>query len=114
MSSAMLLIFVTTFNLALIFQIFETPYRLIVDDQKLNNYGQTWQLIFITMTTVGYGNVAPLTTLGRLTCMFTAYWGTFVAAVMVIAILDVFELSPQEQRVIDMVTYNHAASTAVK
>ena len=70
--------------------------------------------MFITMTTVGYGNVSPLTTLGRFTCVFTAYWGTFVAAIMVIAILDVFELLPQEQRVIDMVNFNHTASTAVK
>jgi hypothetical protein len=66
------------------------------------------------MTTVGYGNVSPLTTLGRMVCIFTAYWGTFVAAIFVIAVTDIFELTPQEQRVIDRVNFNHAASTAVK
>jgi len=39
------------------------------------------------MTTVGYGNVSPVTALGRCTCILTAYWGTFVGAIMVIAIL---------------------------
>lgn len=55
------------------------------------------------MTTVGYGNVRPLTNLGSITCILTAFWGTFVAAIMVIAILDLFELTPEEQRIKDII-----------
>jgi hypothetical protein len=55
------------------------------------------------MTTVGYGNVSPLTVLGRMVCITTAYWGTFVSTIMIIAILNFFEITEKEKKVISIV-----------
>ena len=56
------------------------------------------------MTTVGYGNVSPLTILGRLTCLFTAYSGFFITTIMIIAVLNLFELKESEKKVLSIVS----------
>jgi hypothetical protein len=65
----------------------------MIGSDTLNNYLQNVQLIVITMTTVGYGNVGPLTMLGRVIAVITAFWGSFILSLFVVAVTQLFELT---------------------
>ena len=42
--------------------------------------------IIITMTTVGYGDLSPHTSIGKAICIITALWGAFMISLMVLLV----------------------------
>ena len=54
--------------------------------------------IVLTMTTVGYGDIYPMTILGRVIAVIACLWGTFLTSLMVVALKISTEHSKQEQR----------------
>lgn len=54
-----------------------------------------WETL-ITLTTVGYGDIPMVTILGRLTCMATALWGSFIMSLLVLMLSSIFELDINE------------------
>ena len=45
--------------------------------------GSSMYFAFITGFTIGYGDIAPVTTLGRIVAVFTGFWGTVFVGVVV-------------------------------
>ena len=56
-----------------------------------------WNVI-ITLTTVGYGDYYPVTNLGRLIGIITAFWGVFFVSLFVVALTNTLELEESELR----------------
>lgn len=56
-----------------------------------------WNVI-ITMTTVGYGDYFPMTNLGRIIGIITAFWGVFFVSLFVVALTNTLELEESEDR----------------
>ena len=52
--------------------------------------------ITITIFTVGYGDYYPHTHFGRIITIIACLWGTFLVSLMVVAITNSMELSPQQ------------------
>ena len=50
-------------------------------------------LIFISITTVGYGDISPHTFPGKIIIMFCALWGAFLISLIVIAVGNNFNLN---------------------
>jgi len=50
------------------------------------------------MTTVGFGDVAPSSTFGRIIVMFAALWGTFLISILILSVGNIFKLSKNEQQ----------------
>ena len=48
------------------------------------------------MTTVGYGDIYPVTVFGRVIGIIAAFWGTFVISLLIIVATDVFSLKITE------------------
>ena len=48
------------------------------------------------MTTVGYGDIYPITPFGRVIGVIAALWGTFVISLLIIVATEVFTLKPIE------------------
>ena len=48
------------------------------------------------MTTVGYGDVYPVTVFGRIVGIFCALWGTFIISLLIIVATEIFALSNVE------------------
>lgn len=44
----------------------------------------------ITMTTVGYGDLSPRTSLGKIVAMIAALWGAFLISLMVLLVQNYF------------------------
>jgi len=49
-------------------------------------------MIVITMTTVGYGDIVPLTDVGRVAVCFVALFGAFMVGLFVLIVSKFFEL----------------------
>lgn len=55
-------------------------------------YENFFWMTLITMTTVGYGDFAPRTVLGRLTACLCASWGVLIMSIMVVVLTETFYL----------------------
>lgn len=52
----------------------------------------------ITMTTVGYGDIYPLTWVGKFLMMFTALTGTFLISLTIVALNGTAKLGSNEEK----------------
>lgn len=84
--------------LAQILRMWELPYEFTtgIDTMDMRDYGSAIWLVVITSTTVGYGDIYPHTIGGQITCVITAFWGTFIISLLVLVISRVFKLEECE------------------
>lgn len=102
--------------LAQILRIFELPYEFNdkVNSNLYQDYGSAIWCIVITSTTVGYGDSYPKTIGGQITCIASAFWGTFVISLLVLVIANVFELEDHESKAIKDISRRRTAANAIK
>ena len=85
-------------------------YLLMVFERiAYNNSGQKvfdsyftsiWNVV-ITMTTVGYGDIASISVFGRLISMINAIWGAFIISMLVASIGKIFTPSDNQAKAIE-------------
>lgn len=90
MESSSLVINIFLFVLALIIcsynlRIFER-YFDVVNDYNLTNYLNDLWCVFITMTTVGYGDISPSSFFGRINIIISCMFGVFLVGLMVVSV----------------------------
>ena len=85
--------FCSLIQLSMSLQIFERE----IDPNFKNLTTAMWNVI-ITLTTVGYGDYYPVTNLGRLIGIITAFWGVFFVSLFVVALTNTLELEESELR----------------
>lgn len=56
-----------------------------------------WNVI-ITLTTTGYGELYPKTTLGRIVGLVVCFWGTFMVSFFVVSVNNMLNMKPSEER----------------
>lgn len=82
-----------------IVRIFELPYYRLIEDAGLkgtmDSYFNAIYLTTITLTTVGYGDMAPCTCFGRGFIMLIAIVGAFYIALLVNVMNSVLELGQE-------------------
>lgn len=90
---------ISVFIFAFIIRVAETPYLLANYDENAYHleYITFLWLTFITMSTVGYGDVYPVTSLGRFLTFILCIWGLFLMSIIVIILFQSLELSYEEQ-----------------
>lgn len=101
--------------LAEVLRIFEIPYEINndVNSVDMKDYPSAIWLIIITSTTVGYGDIYPHTIGGQITCVITAFWGTFIVSLLVLVVANIFELSDDEKKAIKFIKQSRTAATAI-
>jgi hypothetical protein len=64
------------------------------DDPKgmCNNYPNALWLVLMTITTVGYGDYFPHTSIGRIIILIVAIWGTFIVSIMVVVVSNTLNM----------------------
>jgi len=73
---------------------FEIDIFLIASIERSGGmYFNALYLVMITMTTVGYGDIAPKTTTGKVIIMFTAIWGAVMISFVVIMVSNAFNMT---------------------
>ena len=58
-----------------------------------DDYTTSIWCVVITMTTVGYGDVAAISPFGRIVSIINALWGAFIISLLVASINNIFELN---------------------
>lgn len=91
--------------------VFERPLHRAGQDYNYF-YNCMWN-VFITMTTVGYGDQFPLTVGGRVSLALSAFAGGIVLSMTFVAIGSYLNLSSDQMAVLDEVDLKFAAAKAI-
>ena len=91
-------VFIVTY--AWVLRIFELPYFRQETGSDLHNvfdryFNAIWVTI-ITCTTVGYGDFAPSTFLGRCTGIFMAFTGSFLISIVIVCVTQSLDLESDQ------------------
>ncbi|CAI2368307.1 unnamed protein product [Moneuplotes crassus] len=81
---------------AYMLRIFERPLSE-VSEQDFNPVWTAIWCVFVTMTTVGYGDVYPKSYGGRLLGVFMCLWGVLLVSLFVVTISDILEFDQSEK-----------------
>lgn len=95
------------FTLAFMIKIIEGPMWYVTDEKNNYNdyrkfYNCIWNM-FVTMTTVGYGDYYPLTSIGRLIIVISSISGIILVSLVVIFLQNTTELNSDEEKVYEFV-----------
>ena len=88
---------VSVLVLAFLLRVFELPFvqANVLNTTTLDNYFNAIWLTVITISTVGYGDLYPHTTMGRCIVIFAAIYGSFLLSVVVLAVNSYFSLNDE-------------------
>jgi voltage-gated potassium channel Kch len=82
----------SVFIFGLMIRIAERSYP----DSPIDLIWNSWWLTLVTMTTIGYGDIVPMTTLGRLLAAISCIWGMFLISMFVVALTNKVEIAGEE------------------
>ena len=77
-------------------RVMERP--IIIDGSRshLHSIMNSAWLVIVTMTTVGYGDIFPVTVLGRTVATMATIWAGVVLSLMFVGICNLLELTNKE------------------
>jgi hypothetical protein len=75
-------------------RVFERPFRDPSVQDWFDDYGNAMWCIVITMTTVGFGDVFPITIFGRIIGTLACVWGILVIGLMMVAVQNMLFFDP--------------------
>ena len=106
----------TIFSLAYVLRIFELPFFDLKADpaNQLDSYFNAVWCIVITLTTVGYGDISPSTTPGRLVAMIAALWGAFLIGTIVACLNDAFNLTYEQELALGQIRLTRKAARTIQ
>jgi succinate-acetate transporter protein len=73
-----------------------------LSEQNFDTTVNSFWLVIVTMTTVGYGDYYPKSNMGRLTGMIMSLWGVFIVSLFVITVTNLLEFSTLEKKSFDI------------
>lgn len=69
------------------------------DETSLSNYLNDIWCVFITMTTVGYGDIVPLSLFGRIIIIISCMFGVFLMGLMVVSVTSYLNITGVESNI---------------
>lgn len=78
-------------------RIFEAPISE-ASGQDFHSLSNSMWNVFITLTTVGYGDIYPKTSMGRFVGVIVCFWGVFIVSFFVVTLNNMLTFSPNEEK----------------
>jgi uncharacterized membrane protein YqhA len=91
-------------------RIFERPYFHTIGQVDFSGLGNSVWFTFITMSSVGYGNMMPSTPVGRFLSMCSAIFGAFILGLLVTIVTVAFALAESEIETVKSITEQKRAA----
>ena len=90
----------TLFNIGLFLGLLVRFFEIIDPDntQNFENLSNGFWIIYVALTTVGYGEMVPKTHIGRLIVVFGVFMGTFVVSLTIVAFTTLSNFSRNEAK----------------
>ena len=77
---------------------FEYPlYEEAPSSVNFQSYQNSFWCMVLTMTTVGYGDIFPITHIGRLTTILACIWGMFIMSTIIVTLTNIITLTNEEE-----------------
>lgn len=83
---------------------FERPFTSETRTQNFNNIWNSFWCVVVSMTTIGYGDIYPITFMGRIVIIISCIWGIFVLSLFVVSLNNITQLSKEESRAYEDIT----------
>ena len=77
-------------------RIVERPFRDHIDHKDEPFFNNVY-FIVATITTVGYGDFFPITTLGKALFIITAFYGGFIISLLIVSVEGIFSLNTKQE-----------------
>jgi len=90
-------------------RIFERPYWSSFGRVEFDSFQIPMWCTFITMLTIGFGDVAPMTKLGQLIGVISALWGVFICSLIIVCLHGLLDLSNDQFNVFTKVVKSRVA-----
>lgn len=75
-------------------RIFEIIYYSAIGLKDFEQFYSALYCAVITMSTVGFGDVVPVSHVGRIITIASSIWGTFIFTLVIVAFSIFFNLNP--------------------
>ena len=97
-------------------RIMELPVMKHLPDNyyTLDQYFNSFYMTIITITTVGYGDITPISYFGRMIMMCAALVGALLISLLVLTVSNTFELTPIQTKVFRKINASHTACITVQ
>ena len=76
---------------------------------NFESYINAFWCMILTMTTVGYGDIFPVTHLGRISTIFACIWGTFVVSMIIVTLTDIISLTKAEEQAYESLSNDNSS-----
>ncbi len=76
-----------------VLHVFERPFWASKQRIEFDFFSNSVWLIFVSMLTIGYGDLVPYTFFGRIIVMIASLWGVFIISLVVVCLYGLFDLS---------------------
>ena len=96
-STVMTILFGTIVIFAYLVRIFEMPYFRSIGTPVFDSYFNACWFSVVTLTTIGYGDLSPVSPPGRILTMILAFWGALLLSLVVVIVSSVFNLGEDEK-----------------
>ena len=77
---------------------FERPFTNDQRPQQFNNIMNAFWCVVVTMATIGYGDIYPITFFGRIVIIISCIWGIFILSLFVVSLNNITQLTKEENK----------------
>lgn len=90
--TVLFLFFGTVLSSAYLVRIFEVPFFRDQGTDTFDEYFNAVWFTVITLTTIGYGDIAPGTKPGKIITILLAFWGALLLSLLVVIMNSIFSM----------------------
>jgi Ion channel len=104
---------VSVLVISYLLRIFEIKYYRAIGYNDFEQFISPIWAVVITMGTVGYGDVIPVSPFGRFIMMVTSIWGAFMFSLVLVAFSMIFNLTPHQKKAMHHLLLTRKAASTI-
>ena len=103
----------TILTFAYFIRIFEKPYYRATNNPLFDSYFESVWFTVVTSTTIGYGDVSPGTSPGKLAVIILAFWSAFLTSLLIVTMDGIFQMSTNQKIAMKHIKLTRKAAVAI-